>query len=393
MHVAAIIAAGGRGARLGAGRPKQLLELGGRTMLERSLDPFLELDLVRELVVALPAELASRPPEYLRAAAKPLRIVAGGPTRQASVASAFEAVSADADVLVIHDAARPFVTRALIVSTIEAAAEHGAALAAVRASDTIREVAAGTGRVVRTLERDAIYLAQTPQAFRRDVLRDAIALGRTGHAGTDEAALAERAGHAVRLVEGDPRNIKITTEADLTIARALVAPPALAMRVGTGYDLHRLVPGRPLVLGGVTLPFDRGLAGHSDADAVCHAVADAILGAAGAGNLGRLFPDTDPRWKDVVSTDLLREAARLVREAGFLVENLDVVIIAERPRIEPHAEAMCAALAGALGIEAASISVKGKTNEGVGEIGRGEAIAVHAVALLQAVGSKQPTAY
>jgi 2-C-methyl-D-erythritol 4-phosphate cytidylyltransferase / 2-C-methyl-D-erythritol 2,4-cyclodiphosphate synthase len=380
MHVTAIIAAGGRGERFGAGQPKQLLTLGGQTILERSVGAFLAHASVDEVVVALPAALAAHPPTYLTGTAKPLRVVAGGARRQDSVAAAFAAVSDRSDVVVIHDAARPFVSADLIARTIAAAGESGAALAALASRDTVKQV---SDHVVRaTLDRRTIYLAQTPQAFRRDVLRDALALD--GDA-TDEATLAERAGHAVRVVDGEASNIKITTPEDFVIAEAMGrgGKPARTGRAGLGYDLHRLVEGRPLVLGGVTIPFERGLAGHSDADAVCHAVTDAILGAAGAGDIGRHFPDTDPRWKGASSLDLLRRAVEVIRGQGFEVGNVDATVIAERPKLSPYIDAMRATLAGVLGVPTDRVSIKGKTNEGVDAVGRGEAIAAHAVALLR----------
>lgn len=388
MHVTAIIAAGGRGARFGGARPKQLLTLGGRPILQRSIDAFVASDRVSDMIVALPAELAAHPPAYLRGAAKPIDIVEGGERRQDSVANAFARVSGRTEVVVIHDAARPLVTADLIERTIEAASTHGAAIAALPATDTVKR--GDVNRViVDTLPRREIFLAQTPQAFRTEVLRAALALARSGTDATDEAMLAERAGHPVRLVDGDPRNLKITTADDLDMAERLLRGPApsaregpAVMRIGNGYDLHRLVAGRPLVLGGVTIPFEKGLDGHSDADAVCHAVTDAVLGAAGAGDIGRHFPDTDPRWRDANSVGLLARAAGIVANAGYRVVNVDVVVIAQRPKLVPYADAMRANLAGALGIGADEVSVKGKTNEGVDSTGAGESIAVHAVALL-----------
>ena len=242
------------------------------------------------MIVALPKELADAPPPYLRSPGKPLRIVAGGPRRQDSVANAFAAASESSEVIVIHDAARPFVSADLIARTIAAAAESGAALAAMPARDTVKQV--DRMFVTSTLPRESIFLAQTPQAFRRHVLGAALALARQGVEATDEAALAEQAGHAVRIVEGDTSNIKITTPEDALVAEAIAnraAGSQATVRIGTGYDLHRFVEGRPLILGGVTIPFDRGLLGHSDADAVCHAVTDAVLGAAAAGDIGRHF--------------------------------------------------------------------------------------------------------
>jgi 2-C-methyl-D-erythritol 4-phosphate cytidylyltransferase/2-C-methyl-D-erythritol 2,4-cyclodiphosphate synthase len=274
------------------------------------------------------------------------------------------------------------------------------------------DLGTGSRTVIETLPRETIFLAQTPQAFRRNVLSDALKLVDDT---TDEAALAERAGHPVRLVDGEATNIKITTPEDLPIAEAIadglrnadrglrtndVSPgdnqsaiqsairnPQSAIlrtgRAGTGYDLHRLVPGRRLVLGGVTIPFDRGALGHSDADVLCHAVTDAILGAACLGDIGRHFPDSDPRWKDASSLDLLARAAALLTEHGFEVGNVDVTVVLEAPKIRDHIDAMRAAVAQAIGIDAARVSIKGKTNEGVDAVGRGEAIAAHAIALVR----------
>ncbi len=255
------------------------------------------------------------------------------------------------------------------------------------ARDTVKRV--DGPMVVETLPRESIFLAQTPQAFRRDVLRDALALGEIGADATDEAALAERAGHAVRIVEGEPGNMKVTTPEDLVLAEAIVgsmtrqsAEPRAVDRVGTGYDLHRLVEGRALIIGGVIVPSDRGALGHSDADVVCHAITDAILGASHLGDIGRHFPDDDPRWKDASSLDLLSRATILVRERGFAVANADVTVILERPKIKEHINRMQAAVASALGITPDRVSIKGKTNEGLDATGRGEAIAAHAVVLL-----------
>lgn len=391
MHVTAIIAAGGRGTRFGGDRPKQFVELDGQSLLERSVGAFLTHPQVDEVVVALPTELLDPPPHYLDRA----HAVKGGERRQDSVANAFRAASPASDVIVIHDAARPFVSADLISRTIASAAENGAALAAIAARDTVKRVevdrspeglrhtSEGLRRVVETLPREAIYLAQTPQAFRREVLAAALAITTDA---TDEAALAELAGYPVHIVEGDAANIKVTTAEDLRIAEALARgnkAPARTGRAGTGYDLHRLVEGRPLIIGGVTIPFERGALGHSDADVACHAATDAILGAACLGDIGRHFPDSDPRWKGASSIDLLSRAAAIVRDRGFEVGNVDVTIVLEKPKIKDSIDAMRAAMAGALGIAIDRVSVKGKTNEGVDAIGRGEAIAAHAVALLR----------
>jgi 2-C-methyl-D-erythritol 4-phosphate cytidylyltransferase/2-C-methyl-D-erythritol 2,4-cyclodiphosphate synthase len=402
MGVTAIIAAGGRGLRLGGDRPKQLLEIGGRPILERSVDAFLSHAAIAEVIVAVPAELLDDAPSYLRSTSKPLHLVAGGARRQDSVANAVRAASERSEIVVIHDAARPFPSADLISRTIEAARESGAALAAIAARDTVKRAegsSAGGYTVRETLPRDTIFLAQTPQAFRRDILDAALAVAaRESIDATDEALLAERAGHPVRVVEGEATNIKITTADDLPIAefiaqsanqsahQSAIRNPQSAIRTGragTGYDLHRLVEGRPLVLGGVTIPSARGALGHSDADVVCHAITDAVLGAASLGDIGTHFPDTDPAWKDASSLDLLTRAVAMVRAAGLEVGNVDVTVVLEAPKIKPHIAAMRESVARAIGIAIDRVSIKGKTNEGVDAVGRGEAIAAHAIALVR----------
>ncbi|HSL19959.1 MAG TPA: 2-C-methyl-D-erythritol 4-phosphate cytidylyltransferase [Vicinamibacterales bacterium] len=393
MYVVAIIAAAGQGQRLGAQVPKQLVSVAGRTLLQRSVDAFARCARVNEIIIAAPIGAGPEFAGVVETHGKPLRQVAGGERRQDSVANAFDAAPPSADIIVVHDAARAFVSPELIDRTIDAAAEAGAAIAAAPARDTVKRVAVEGrhGAVIReTIPRGEVYLAQTPQAFRRAVLGDAIRRGRAGAEATDEAMLAEQAGHPVRIVESDETNIKVTTPQDLAIAEALAADPRSAFgirrsafRVGVGYDLHRLVEGRPLVLGGVTIPFDRGPLAHSDGDAICHALTDAVLGAAAAGDIGRHFPDTDPRWKDANSVFMLQAAVQLAGERGLQVDSADVVVILERPKLAPHVDAMVAKMAETLGVPADRVSVKAKTNEGVDAVGRGEAVAVHAVATLR----------
>jgi len=390
-RVSAIIAAGGRGLRLGADQPKQFIAIDGRTILERSIAAFAGHPAIGEVIVALP-------PDRLEAATDRMRelglgrveCVAGGARRQDSVANAFARVSPEASVVVIHDAARPFVTAALIARTIEAAARHGAAIAALPVRDTVKQAGGERADAARpiaaTLPREDIFLAQTPQAFRREVLARALDTGRGQDVdATDEAMLAERAGFPVHLVAGDPDNMKITTPEDLEAARRRLAagrPADPGPRVGVGYDLHRLVDGRPLILGGVRIPFDKGLLGHSDADIVCHAVTDAVLGAAAAGDIGRMFPDTDPRWEGADSLALLRGAVAVLGERGWRVENVDVTVIAQKPKLLPYIDAMRANLAAALDLPVDRVSVKGKTNEQMDSMGRGDSMACHAVALV-----------
>lgn len=385
--VSAVIAAGGAGVRLGGSQPKQFLDLGGAPMLARTLDAIAAHPRIAEVVVALPPDRLAHPPDYLTAPRRcPVRLVAGGARRQDSVAQAVRGVRADATLILVHDAARPFVTPDLMDRVIDAAARDGAAIAALPARDTVKEAAAGpTGPVIaRTLPREHIHLAQTPQVFRRAVLESACAALATdpGVDATDEAAAVERAGVPVTLVPGDPGNVKVTTPEDLAQARRRLQAALPLPRIGTGYDLHRLVEGRPLILAGVRIPFERGLDGHSDADIVCHAVTDAVLGAAAAGDIGRLFPDTEAAWKDADSVALLVQAISVVHAAGYRVGNVDVTVIAQRPKLLPHIDAMRRNLAQALRVTVEAVSVKGKTNEGVDSMGRQESMACHAVALL-----------
>lgn len=384
MSVAAIIVAAGRGERLGGDRPKQFVDLGGRTLLQRSVAAFDGHPDVDAMVVVLPTEIVGDGASYVGVTTRPCLYVAGGTRRQDSVRLGLAAVGPDADVVLVHDAARPFVTRDLIDRVIARARADGAAIPAVQAQDTVKRVRRGTDTVAETVPRDEVWLAQTPQGFRRHVLDAAVALGATVQA-TDEGLLAEQAGLPVAIVAGDPRNLKITTADDLARARAALAGTT---RVGTGYDVHRLVDNRPLILAGVGIPSERGPFGHSDGDVVAHALIDALLGAAALGDIGGHFSDSDPRWKGAPGLDLLGRAIAEVRRAGWSVANADVTVILERPKLAPYVEAMREALAHVLGVQTNQVSVKAKTNEGLDAAGRGEAIVAHAVALLDAGTSR-----
>jgi 2-C-methyl-D-erythritol 4-phosphate cytidylyltransferase / 2-C-methyl-D-erythritol 2,4-cyclodiphosphate synthase len=403
-RVGAILAAGGSGSR--AGLAKQWLVLGGESVLRRSARALAACDVVDEIVAVVPPGDEARAAADLAGLGRPARAVAGGAARADSVRNGLAALPGCAVVLV-HDAARPFATPALARAVAVAAAREGAALAAVPSTDTVKRSTApfdaaalrsgrtegdrGAARadpdaaapaaweVAETIDRRSVWLAQTPQGFRATALRRAFeAAGPAAAQATDECALVERLGERVALVPGDPGNFKITTPEDVARARARVEAP---FAMGVGYDVHPFAPGRRLVLGGVTFDGD-GLLGHSDADICAHAIGDAILGAAGLGDLGRHFPDTDAKWKGVSSLLLLREIVRKVGEAGWRVGNCDVTLAARRPRIAPRAEEMRARLAEALGIAPAQVNVKGTTGEGLGFVGRGEGIAAHAVALL-----------
>jgi 2-C-methyl-D-erythritol 4-phosphate cytidylyltransferase/2-C-methyl-D-erythritol 2,4-cyclodiphosphate synthase len=373
-RVGGILAAGGAGLR--AGVVKQWATLGGETVLRRAARALAASGVIDEIVVVVPAGEESRGAADLQGLPIPVRAVAGGAARADSVRAGLEALP-DVAVVVVHDAARPFATAALARAVAEAAAVRGAALAALPATDTVKR---GEGnRVAETLDRRALWLAQTPQAFRAPLLRRAFAsAGASAAEATDECQLVERLGAEVALVPGEPGNFKITGADDLARARALLEP---AVAMGVGYDVHAFAPGRKLVLGGVEFEGD-GLLGHSDADICAHAICDAVLGAAGLGDIGRHFPDTDPRWKGVSSLLLLREVAGKAARLGWKVGNCDVTLAARRPKITPRAEEMRARLAEALGISPAQVNVKATTGEGLGFVGRGEGIAAHAVALL-----------
>jgi 2-C-methyl-D-erythritol 4-phosphate cytidylyltransferase/2-C-methyl-D-erythritol 2,4-cyclodiphosphate synthase len=380
-RVGAILAAGGSGTR--AGTAKQWLTLGGETVLLRSARALAACDVVDALVAVVPAGDEERARRELAGLSKPCATVAGGPARADSVRNGLAALEGCALVLV-HDAARPFATPALAREVALAAAREGAALAAVQATDTVKKAAptapgAALPAVEATLDRRELWLAQTPQGFRADVLRRAFeAAGPAAAEATDECALVERLGLPVALVPGEQGNFKITTADDVARARARLDAP---VAMGIGYDVHPFAAGRKLVLGGVEFEGD-GLLGHSDADICAHAIGDAILGASGLGDLGRHFPDTDPQWKGVSSLRLLREIVQKAAAAGWRVGNCDVTLAARRPKIAPRAEEMRARLAEAIGIAPAQVNVKATTGEKLGFVGRGEGIAAHAVALL-----------
>ena len=318
--------------------------------------------------------------------------VAGGATRSESVRAGLAMVPSDATIVCVHDGARPFASSDLFAAVIAAVIDGAdAAVPGVPVSDTIKQVA-DDGSVVGTPVRSALRAVQTPQAFRADVLRRAHASA--GDA-TDDAALVEAAGGRVVVVAGEERNRKITDPNDLRWARQQLEnntmTASITTRVGQGFDVHRFSDdaARPLVLGGVVFDGARGLHGHSDADAVAHAVIDALLGAAGLGDIGEHFPDTDPQWKNADSIRMLRQAAGLVRAAGFAIGNVDCSVVCEVPKLAPHRAAMQQRLSEAAG---APVTVKGRRAEGLGALGRQEGIAVWATAIISAdaTGTVQP---
>lgn len=382
-RVAALIVAAGAGTRFGGDLPKVFVPLAGLPLLAWSLRAYGRHPAVQSLCVVTAEEYRAPAARLCEAQLTvPWQVVAGGAVRRQSVHKGLQALRACApDLVAIHDGARPLVSPEVISDGLAVAARHGAALAALPVVDTVKRTD-GAGRVTATLDRRELQLAQTPQTFRFDLIYRAHEQAEAeGWEVTDDAMLVERCGHPVYASRGDRRNLKITVPEDLLMAQSLLSPPG-APRVGHGFDLHRLVAGRRLVLGGVQVQYERGLLGHSDADAPLHAVCDALLGAAGLGDIGRHFPDTDPAYKDADSRQLLRRVGELARAAGWLVGNIDVTILAQAPRLAPHLPAMCEATAAALGVPPALINYKATTTEKLGPIGEGEAIAAEAVALL-----------
>ena len=387
----AVVPAAGTGSRLGADRPKQYLAIGAATILERSVAALLDCEWLERIVVVVSPEdpTAATLPGLAspRVAIEPV----GGATRRESVLGGLLALEARHgaradDWIWVHDAARPGVERASLERLHDAlAAERVGALLAMQVADTVKR--GGAGRAVCSVERDGLWLAQTPQAFPHGVLRAAL---ERHHAVTDEASAIEAGGRTPRLVPGSRRNFKVTTMDDLQAMREALGPPmtggAPPWRVGQGWDVHALVPGRPLVIGGVAVPHHSGLLGHSDADVLLHAITDALLGGAALGDIGRHFPDTDPRFAGADSRVLLREAAARVRAAGWTPANVDCTVVAQAPKLAPHVPAMVAAIAADLGLPAGSVNVKAKTSERLGYAGRGEGIAAEAVVLLARAG-------
>jgi 2-C-methyl-D-erythritol 2,4-cyclodiphosphate synthase/2-C-methyl-D-erythritol 4-phosphate cytidylyltransferase len=392
--VAALIAAAGNGNRFAVemtqqGRfflcPKQFEHVGSEPMYLCAARPFARHKAVDEIIFIFPEGYSV--PEDIDIE-KPFACVIGGDTRQASVRNGIAAVSFAGGLALIHDAARPFVTGSVIDGVLAAAERSGAAVPCVPVTDTLYEVDAQNGAgdlptICRIPNRERFVAAQTPQGFDLAMIREAhkkAALDSNNNFGaTDDASIAMRYEDIrVEVVPGDPINKKITYFADMPEASALPD----AYRVGTGFDAHELAPGRKLIIGGVELPFEKGLLGHSDADVLTHALMDALLGAIALGDIGKLFPDTDERYRGISSLELLAQVVEIIRERGWRVENADLTVVAERPKITPYRERITASLAEILGVESSRVSVKATTTEGLGFTGREEGIVAQAVVLL-----------
>lgn len=385
-----IVPAAGSGTRMrlaALGPSKQYLPFGTGTVLTTTLQALWQVDLLAGLVVVVPEADVARVTQELQTLpfAPSLQVVAGGTMRQESVYRGLEALPGDAEYVLVHDGVRPLVTPGVIERVVEAARTHGAATAGVPITDTVKR-ADSDGVITETVDRAGLWSIQTPQAFRVDLLWDAHrAAQQQGTQFTDDAGMVEAIGRPVRVVEGDPRNIKLTRPDDLRLALAWYGEgeAADALRVGIGYDVHRLVEGEPLILGGVRVPHTHGLVGHSDADVLAHAVTDGLLGAAALGDIGQHFPDTDPKYKGADSMELLKAVVALLAQHGWRPAQVDAVIAAQRPKLAPHIPAMRTSLARALQLDPSAVSVKATTTEKLGFVGREEGIEVRCVVTIQ----------
>ena len=387
---AAVIVAAGRGTRMGMERNKVLYPLCGEPVIVRTARAFTESGLFDGgvVIVASACDMEDMRAMLGQGGVSVRAVVAGGRDRQESVWRGIQACGPAADIIAIHDGARPLVTREVIEATVESARRFGSGVAAVSLKDTVKRVDE-SGLVVETPRREMLRAVQTPQTFDAKLIRAAHARYADGRErATDDATLMEWTGHAVHLTPGDPENIKLTTPEDMLLAGQVILrregrKEAPAMRIGHGYDVHRLVEGRKLILGGVEVPYERGLLGHSDADVALHALMDALLGAAALGDIGRHFPDTDPAYAGADSGRLLDHVVALLEEKGYRVGNADVTIICQRPKLKDYIEQMRENVAAHLGVDIDCVYVKATTTEKLGFEGEGLGISSHAVACIE----------
>lgn len=381
MAVSAIIVAAGSGTRMG--RDKMLADLCGKPVILRTAEAVSAAKQVDEVIVVASKSNINAVHRILSTAGLTAAVIEGGGTRGESSVRGIKA--AKNEFVLIHDGARPLVSAASIEKCIADAEKFGAAALGVSPKDTIKR--SENGFIVQTIPRCDTVLIQTPQVFRRSDILKAYEHYNPS-ADTDDCSVAERFGLKIRISEGDYENIKLTTPEDILAAETILNKRnggKAMLRIGNGYDSHRLVSGRKLILGGVEIPFDKGLCGHSDADALLHAVTDALLGACALGNIGLHFPDTDERYRGASSMDLLRKTGEMLAAAGFSVSNIDATIIIQQPKMAPYIDEMRENIAAALGINTGCVSVKAKTNERMGFTGRGEGVEAQASALVLGV--------
>jgi 2-C-methyl-D-erythritol 4-phosphate cytidylyltransferase/2-C-methyl-D-erythritol 2,4-cyclodiphosphate synthase len=382
----AIIAAGGAGLRMGASSPKQFTELLGVPILIHAIRAFREVPAIGPIIVVAPAQHLERTQALLTLyqLADHCTVVAGGTLRQDSVRIGLAQVEPDCPLVAVHDGARPLIAPKDIRRCLETAERHGAAIMGVPVKDTLKAVRPDTS-IRNTVARESLWQAQTPQVVRTDLLKKAFARAdQDNFIGTDEASLLEHGGWPVMMVQGSETNLKITRMDDLLMAEALLMrkQSSSEVRIGHGFDAHRLVAGRPLILGGLEISHAFGLLGHSDADVLTHALCDAILGAIGAGDIGRHFPDSDPQYKGISSIRLLVQVIELAAAQHFHLHNADITVVAEHPKLAPHFPTMRKLLAEACRVEPDAINLKASTTEKMGYTGREEGISAHAVVLM-----------
>ena len=375
--IAVIIAAAGSGSRMGSGIPKQYRNIGGIPMLIRTLQKFRDHGAFDVFCVVADKEHLSLAQGLLdQAGFSETRVVEGGKQRYESIYQGLRSLPEDVDYVVIHDAARPFVSQKIIDDTLEQVLLYNAVVVGVPPKDSMLKAPEnqdGTGWVSEYLTRKELVSVQTPQAFSREWILDAMDQGEaSGNFGTDDGFLILQAGYPLRVIAGDYKNSKITTREDLP----------LETRVGNGFDVHQLVEGRKLILGGMEIPHEKGLLGHSDADVLTHAIMDALLGAAGEGDIGRHFPDTSQEYKDISSLLLLERVSTILKEKGWTIGNIDATLLCQRPKLAGYMKSMEENLARALGIGMDQIGVKATTTEKLGFTGREEGIACMAVCLI-----------
>ena len=382
--VAAIIPAAGSGSRMGLDHPKQYHLLAGTPILVHTVRLFVHSSVIDQVVVVVPTDRVDSTTRLLQKynlTGDAMQIIAGGRRRQDSVKAGLDALGAETDIVLVHDGARPLLSSDLIHKCCDAALRYGAAIAAVPVKDTLKK---GTpdNRILHTVDREDLWQAQTPQAVRLSLLLDAYAIAGNRDV-TDEASLLELSGVEVHLVEGSETNLKITRPEDLIIAEKIMQKnDSPSMRIGHGYDAHKFAKDRDLVLGGVTIPFEMGLAGHSDADVLTHALCDALLGALGAGDIGTHFPDSDQQYSNIYSIKLLQDVVSLTKKHGFSLSNADITVICQKPKLAPFIGKMKHILAAACAVSKEQINVKATTTEQMGFTGRMEGISCHAVVLL-----------